>query len=144
VREVLGIGTPALWWTATAALFYMLWRWAGARDWRAGAVLAGVAAGWLPWFRYGDRPIFYFYAIAFLPFLVLAVTFMLGDIIGPAPDPSSPAAARARRRRAIGAAVAGSIVALIVVNFFYLYPVLTAGSLPRPAWLDRMWFRSWI
>jgi dolichyl-phosphate-mannose--protein O-mannosyl transferase len=143
VREVLGIGTPALWWTATAALLYMVWRWAGARDWRAGAVLGAVAAGWLPWFRYGDRPIFYFYAIAFLPFLVLAVTFTLGDIIGPAPDPET-ATVRTRRRRAIGAAVAGSVVALVVVNFFYLYPVLTAGTLPRPAWLDRMWFRSWI
>lgn len=144
VREVLGIGTPALWWVATGALVYMLWRWAGARDWRAGAVLGGVAAGWLPWFRYGDRPIFYFYAVAFLPFLVLAVTFLLGDIIGPAPTSTTPATAPSRRRRAIGAAVAGSILALIVVNFFYLYPILTAGSLSRPAWLGRMWFRSWI
>ena len=133
VREVLGIGTPALWWAATAALLYMLWRWAGARDWRAGAVLAGVAAGWLPWFRYGDRPIFYFYAIAFLPFLILAVTLTARrHHRAPAAPGTSEAAAPSRRRRAIGAAVAGSVVALVVVNFFYLYPLLTAGSLSPP------------
>ena len=39
VREVTSIGTPLLWWGATAALVWCVWRWLGARDWRAGAVL---------------------------------------------------------------------------------------------------------
>ena len=138
VAEVLGIGTPALWWTATAALVFMLWRWIGGRDWRAGAVLGAVAAGYLPWFMYTDRPIFYFYAVAFLPFMILGLTLALGAVIGPVPGETG------RRRRAVGAVAAGTVVALIVMNFFYLYPLLTAGSLPRSDWLDRMWFRSWI
>jgi dolichyl-phosphate-mannose-protein mannosyltransferase len=139
IAEVLGIGTPALWWAGLAALAYMLWRWIGARDWRAGAVLCGVAAGYLPWFLYTDRPIFFFYGIAFLPFLVLAVTLTLGAIIGPVPAPGGSV-----RRRAVGAVAAGTVVALVVMNFFYLYPLLTADSIPRPDWLARMWFRSWI
>ncbi len=142
VREVLGIGTPALWWAASAALVYMLWRWAAVRDWRAGAVLAGVGAGWLPWFRYDDRPLFYFYAISFLPFLILGLTMALGAMIGPGLPPD--AAKAQRRRRQIGSWAAGALVVLIVVNFFYLYPVLTADTLPRGEWMDRMWFRSWI
>jgi dolichyl-phosphate-mannose--protein O-mannosyl transferase len=143
-REVLGIGTPVLWWAATAALVHLLWRWAGVRDWRAGAVLAGVAAGWLPWFRYGDRPIFYFYAIAFLPFLILGLVLSLGCLIGPEPEPAQDASRAAVRRRAIGASAAGALVVLIVVNFFYIYPVLSAGTLSQQDWLSRMWFRSWI
>jgi dolichyl-phosphate-mannose--protein O-mannosyl transferase len=136
VREVLGIGTPALWWVSIAAIAYMLWRWVGPRDWRAGAVLAGQVAGWLPWFRYQDRPIFYFYAIVFVPFLVLAVTLLLGAVLG-GPDAS-------RRRRTWGAVLAGGLAAVVAVQFFTFYPVLSAEPIPRSEWNDLMWFRSWI
>ncbi len=142
VREVLGIGTPAIWWAATAALVWLIWRWAGARDWRAGALLAGVAAGWLPWFRYEDRPMFYFYAISFLPYLILGLTMALGTMVGP--GLRADATKKARRRRQIGSWAVGAFVLLAVINFFYIYPLLTGDSLPRGAWLDRMWFRTWI
>jgi dolichyl-phosphate-mannose-protein mannosyltransferase len=133
---VLGIGTPALWWAAVGALVFMLWRWAAQRDWRAGAVLAGVAATYLPWFLYTDRTIFYFYAVAFVPFLVLAVTLTLGAVIG-GPDVTP-------QRRAWGTAVAGVVVLLVVVNFLWLYPVLSAQPISFTDWHARMWFRSWI
>ena len=70
--EVLAIGTPVLWWGAILALLVCLGWWLTRRDWRAGAVLVGVAAGWLPWFGYAKRTQFYFYSVAFVPFLVLA------------------------------------------------------------------------
>jgi len=136
VREVIGLGTPALWWTAVAAVTYLLWRWAGPRDWRAGAVLTGIAAGWLPWFRYPDRPIFFFYAVAFVPFLVLGVTLLLGALLG---DRDASA-----RRRAVGALAAGALVVLIVVQFFAFYPVLTAETITRADWNRLMWFPSWV
>ena len=44
-REVLALGTPLLWWAACFALVYVLWRWLFRRDWRAGAIACGVAAG---------------------------------------------------------------------------------------------------
>jgi hypothetical protein len=31
-----------------------------------------------------------------------------------------------------------------VVNFFYIHPLLTAGTLSREDWLSRMWFTTWI
>jgi dolichyl-phosphate-mannose-protein mannosyltransferase len=136
VREVVAIGTPALWWAAVAAIAFLLWRWAGPRDWRAGAVLAAVAAGWLPWFRYQDRPVFYFYAVVFVPFLVFGITMLLGAVLG-GPEAS-------RRRRTWGAAVAGGLVAVVAVQFFAFYPVLSAESIPRTEWSKLMWFRSWI
>jgi dolichyl-phosphate-mannose--protein O-mannosyl transferase len=123
-------------------LVFLLWRWAGARDWRAGAVLAGVAAGWLPWFRYTNRPIFFFYAIGFLPFLILGLVLALGALIGPAL--TEGASVRKVRRRALGASAAGGLVVLVVMNFFYIYPLVSAGTLAQPDWLARMWFRSWI
>src|SRR5690606_36542550 len=110
-QAVLAIGTPALWWGACFALVACGWLWLGRRDWRAGAILAGVTGTYLPWFLYLDRTIFSFYAVTVVPFLVLAVTLVLGYVIGPAGQP---------RRRAVGAALAGAFVLLVVVNFAYL------------------------
>lgn len=135
-REVLAIGTPLLWWTGIVAIAYCLYRWALRRDWRAGAILCGLAAGYLPWFEYQQRTIFLFYAVAFVPFLVLAVTMLLGALIGPA--------RASRDRRVIGATAAGVIVLAIMWNFLYFYPLYTGQTIPMDAWRARMWFTSWI
>ncbi|MEE1827173.1 phospholipid carrier-dependent glycosyltransferase [Streptomyces sp. BE20] len=135
-REVLGIGTPLLWWTGAVALVYCLWRWAVRRDWRAGAVLCGLAAGYLPWFVYQQRTIFLFYAVCFVPFLVLAVTMLIGAMIGPA--------GASRDRRIIGSAGAGLLVLLIMWNFLFFYPLYTGETIPMDDWRQRMWFNSWI
>ncbi len=82
-----------------------------------------------------DRPLFFFYAIAMIPFSVMAVALCVGRLLGDA---------RAGDRRMIGAIVAGAFVALVAANFAYLYPILTDELLPYPAWLSRMWFKSWI
>jgi dolichyl-phosphate-mannose-protein mannosyltransferase len=134
--EVLAIGTPLIWWTSIVTLLICLGWWLTRRDWRAGAVLLGVAAGWLPWFLYADRTQFYFYAVSFLPYLVLSITLCLGLLIG-------SAHARAARR-AVGASVAGAYLLAVLLNFAYLYPVLSAQVIPYSSWLSRMWFRHWI
>ncbi|HZG03907.1 MAG TPA: phospholipid carrier-dependent glycosyltransferase [Streptomyces sp.] len=135
-REVLALGTPLLWWAACFALLYCLYRWALRRDWRAGAVLCGVAAGYLPWFLYQERTIFYFYAVVFVPFLCLALTMAIGAVLGP---PGSP-----ERRRAVGAVAAGVLVLLIVWNFIYFYPLYTGIQIPKDAWQARMWLDTWV
>ena len=79
---ILSVGNPLIWWSAAVCLGVLLFWWAGRRDWRAGAVLAGVAAGYLPWFMYPERTIFFFYAVSFEPFLVLALVYCLGLVLG--------------------------------------------------------------
>ena len=54
-EAVTVVGNPLIWWAAAASLLVLLFCWAGRRDWRAGAILAGVAAGYLPWFLYPER-----------------------------------------------------------------------------------------
>ncbi|GGT34568.1 dolichyl-phosphate-mannose--protein mannosyltransferase [Streptomyces purpureus] len=135
-REVLAIGTPLLWWAACFALCYVLWRWFFRRDWRAGAIACGVAAGWLPWFFYEERTIFLFYAVVFVPFLCLAVSMLIGAIVGP---PGSD-----ERRRTVGAVGAGVLVLLIVWNFIYFWPLYTGEAIPMDAWRSRMWLDTWV
>ncbi len=57
---ILSVGNPLIWWGAAVSLVVLLFWWAGRRDWRAGAILAGVGAGYLPWFLYPERTMFYF------------------------------------------------------------------------------------
>ncbi|MFD4501911.1 dolichyl-phosphate-mannose--protein mannosyltransferase [Streptomyces sp. NPDC058457] len=135
-RTVLALGTPLLWWSACLALGYLLYRWALRRDWRAGAILCAVAAGYLPWFLYQDRTVFSFYAVVFVPYLCLAVAMMLGAVLGP------PGADRRRRTR--GAVAAGVLVLLIAWNFVYFYPVYTGQTIPYSGWQSRMWLDTWI
>jgi dolichyl-phosphate-mannose--protein O-mannosyl transferase len=137
-REVLAIGTPALWWAATAALFGLLWMWAARRDWRAGTALLLVATGIVPWVRddLDGRTMFLFYALPAVPFLCLGVVLVAGHLVG------GPTASARRRRLAL--AGTGLHLALVVTNFAFLYPVLAAQTLPIDAWRDRMWFSSWI
>jgi len=138
-QEVLAIGTPAIWWASALALIFCAWWWVTSRDWRAGGVLAAAAGGWLPWFWFAwhdHRTEFYFYAVAFVPYLVMAITLCLGLIVGPV--------RAAPGRRAAGAVLAGGYLLLVLANFAYLYPVLTAKVLPYAFWHQRMWFSSWI
>ncbi|MDF3301679.1 dolichyl-phosphate-mannose--protein mannosyltransferase [Streptomyces tropicalis] len=135
-REVLALGTPLLWWAACFALLYVLWRWFFRRDWRAGAIACGVAAGYLPWFLYQERTIFFFYAVVFVPFLCLAVAMLVGALVGP---PGSTDA-----RRVVGATAAGVLVLLIAWNFIYFWPLYTGTAIPIDDWRSRMWLDTWV
>ncbi len=136
LRQVLLLGTPALWWMGVGALLYSLYGWLLRRDWRYGLVVVGVLTTWVPFLPYGDRPIFSFYAVVTLPFTVLALTLVLGRVLG------SPYARR--RRRMVGAIVAGAAVVLVMANFAWFWPIYTNQLLTTPEWLDRIWFRRWI
>ncbi|WP_331737728.1 phospholipid carrier-dependent glycosyltransferase [Streptomyces sp. NBC_00019] len=135
-QAILALGTPLLWWSACCALVYLLYRWALRRDWRSGAVLCAVGAGYLPWFLYQDRTIFSFYAVAFVPYLCLAVTMMLGALPGP------PGATHQRRTQ--GAVAAGVLVLLIAWNFIYFFPIYTGQTIPYADWHTRMWLDTWV
>ena len=136
LRQVILLGTPALWWAGTAAMVFALVMWVGARDWRFGLTVVGFGSTWLPWLAYDDRPIFLFYAVAMLPFLVLALTLTMGKLIGRARYPTP--------RRTAGVVAAGSFVVVVLLNFAWFYPIYTNQLLTHSEWLDRIWFERWI
>lgn len=134
LRVVSAMGTPLLWWAAAIALVYALWLWIGRRDWRFALPILAICATYLPWFRYADRPLFFFYAIMIIPFSATILAMVLVRALGPADHPQ-------RRRRAI---LVGCLVGLIVLNFAFIHPVLTNELMTRPQWMMRMWLGTWI
>jgi len=136
VRYVLLVGTPVLWFAFVPAVLWMLWLLVTRLDWRAGAILAGVAAGWLSWFINLERTMFLFYMAPAVPFFILAVTLTLGAVLGRQQD--SPL------RRQIGLAAVSVYLALVILNFIWLHPILVGSPLPEMEWRARMMFRSWF
>ncbi len=136
LRQVLLLGNPVVWWLGTLSAAYCVVAWVVRRDWRCGLVVVGVASTWLPWLGQDDRPVFSFYAIVTLPFLVLGTTILLGRVLGPAG--ATP------NRRAVGTAGAGSCVLLAVASFAWFWPVYTHQLLTHADWLRRIWFKSWV
>jgi dolichyl-phosphate-mannose--protein O-mannosyl transferase len=134
IRVISGMGTPVLWWMAFIALFVGLIWWIAGRDWRFGVPIVAAMSTYLPWFHDADRPVFFFYAICIIPFTVTILAMVFGLILGPSDG-------RHRRR---GAIIVGVAVALVVLNFAYIYPVLTDQLMLYKDWLARMWLRSWI
>jgi dolichyl-phosphate-mannose-protein mannosyltransferase len=133
-QEVTALGNPLIWWAGIFALVFVAYSLFERRDWRAGAILTGFAAGYLPWFAFLHRTVFSFYGIVFLPWLVLAVTYALGEILGTRDD--------LRRRWRIG--IVSAFVVSAIVLFFYFLPVLDGQVIPYSDWHSKMWFSSWI
>ena len=135
-QEVLAIGNPAIWWAAIPAMIFCLAWWLTRRDWRAGAAVLGVAAGWVTWMPFVSRTKFNYYALEFEPFMILCIVLCLGLIIGPV--------TASLRRRAIGSALAGTYVLAVIVLFWYFYPILAGKIIPYSSWLSHMWYHGWI
>jgi dolichyl-phosphate-mannose-protein mannosyltransferase len=136
VQNVLAVGTPAIWWACIVALPVLAVWWLLRHDWRAGAALYGVAAGWLPWFALPARTQFLYYAVSFEPFLCLALALCIGLLLGPADG--------SRLRRVSGGVIVTGYLLAVALNFAYLYPVLAGSPISDSAWLARMWLRSWM
>jgi dolichyl-phosphate-mannose--protein O-mannosyl transferase len=136
-QAITALGNPVLWWLGVAGLVAVLYGavfWADRRAW---AILAGYAGGYLPWFAYLGRTVFTFYTIAFVPFVVLAVVYGMGMLIGP------PTARPERRRR--GVIIAGTALVLILAVAAFFWPIWTGESITRSYWSAHMWLGShWI
>lgn len=134
-ESIIGLGNPLIWWAGAIAAGYLVYRLIRRREWAVGAILVGLAAGYLPWLAYLDRTVFQFYSIAFEPFLLLALTFVIGLVLGNRGDP------RWRRERGI-LTVAIFLIAVVLVSAFFL-PIWTAQPIPPLLRQLHFWLPSW-
>lgn len=135
-QQIVNQGNPAVWWAALPAIAAAVVIVALRRDWRLLSLLGLVAAGWAPWLLYPERTKYFFYALPYLPFLVLIFAGIAGLLL---PGP------RTRLWRARGGwLLVGLWLVLVVGCAAYFWPLWSAEVIPYDAWRDRMWFDSWI
>lgn len=153
VQAITSLGNIALWWPAALALLVVLWA-AFRGAWRAWAILAGYIALWLPWFQYPHRTIFQFYAVAFLPFVALALTYAVAylggvidkdDVSVENTTPTQPASAQPAVRLSPPTitALAALTVLMVICAVFWL-PLWMGWTVPYDFWHAHMWLHSWI
>ncbi|MEV4345886.1 phospholipid carrier-dependent glycosyltransferase [Actinoplanes sp. NPDC049596] len=146
VRQILLLGTPILWWSFLPAVAALAWFGVARRDWRAWAIGTGVVAGLLPWFYYAikdGRTMFSFYALPALPFLILAVVYVLGAIM--TPQEGIATGSGRTDRQLVGTIAAAAYVVAVALCFAYFYPIFVGSSIPYESWSQRMWLGSrWI
>ena len=131
---VTALGNPLIWYAALAALIFLVIRYVRVRESASGLVLLGLAAGYLPWMLYMNRTIFQFYAIAFLPWLILGLILGLKRWLQSKPVEQR----RGSERLLIG------LFALFGLVSAYFYPIWSAMEVPYWFWYGHMWLPSWI
>jgi len=169
-QEVLGIGTPLIWWLSIPALLATAWRMIGRFDWRAAAILVSFLAGYVPWIfdemQVVDRchpaddchrTMFLFYLLPSVPFMVLALTMAIGmllatravrtvgDVFGTMVHTErglSGVLVRLPVRRLLAATAIAVYLAGVTWNFGYFYPILTGETITYNQWMDRMWLQT--
>ena len=131
-QEVLAMGTPVIWWFGLIAIAITIGYFISRRERVAGLILLALFANYLPWLLFPERTTFYFYAISFFPFIVLAIIYSIKLFLE---DESR----RTKRTQTVNVAL--GLTALI---FAYFAPVYLAIVLTYDEWFARMWLPSWI
>jgi dolichyl-phosphate-mannose-protein mannosyltransferase len=131
---ITAIGNPLIWIGSTAALIYLLYRYAKHREKVLGLVLLGLLSLYLPWLVFSERTVFQFYSVSFQPWLILALVFGLTQLRNKLSSTN----------RSLGNLVAVGFIFLAVLLSIFFLPINTGSYLPFELWQWRMWLPSWI
>ncbi|MCG7233874.1 MULTISPECIES: phospholipid carrier-dependent glycosyltransferase [unclassified Corynebacterium] len=137
-------GTPAIWWLVVPAVLWGMWSLIIRRNRAFLIPLVGFAAGFLPWLAAFDRQMYFFYATAFIPFVIVLLALILGQMVGrgkPIKWQWITRIAGGPMRR--GTFAAACYLALVVAMFFYFAPILYGFIIPESWYQSMMWLPSW-
>lgn len=135
-ESITGVANPFIWWGAVAAAVYLVYRVIRYREWQVGAILTGIAAGYLPWLLYLNRTVFQFYTIVFEPFLILALVYVMRLLLGRRIDETW-------RRLGGIRLIAVILIAMVLVSAFF-YPIWTGMQVPLEFIQLHYWIPTWL
>ncbi|MDO5033028.1 dolichyl-phosphate-mannose--protein mannosyltransferase [Corynebacterium sp.] len=143
-RMLFLFGTPAIWWAVIPAVLWGLWSLIVRRNRAFLIPLVGFAAGFLPWLAAFDRQMYFFYAAAFIPFVIVLIALALGQMIGRGTQVSWAWLHKVYGGRlASGTLTAVCYMALVVAMFAYFSPILYGLLIPDSWYNSMMWLPSW-
>ena len=127
VAGMVNLGNPWIWWTSIPCLVALPFIAVRHKSFPAALIFLGFLAQYLPWARI-TRVIFLYHMFGGLPFMVLAVAFVLAFLVQRGAPKQLPFAH----------------LAIAAVTFFYFIPVWTALPIAGRAYLDpfpagKMW-----
>lgn len=140
-RMLFLFGTPIIWWLVVPALLWAMWRVFVGRDYRFVIPLVGFAAGFVPWVVAIDRQMYFFYAAAFIPFVIVIFALILGQVIGR----GKPLKLLSKIGPPLPSGTVAAIVylAAVVAMFVYFSPLFYGYTIPESWYQSMMWLPSW-
>ena len=144
-RMLYLFGTPIIWWLIVPAVAWGLWSLIIRRNRRFLIPLVGAAAGFLPWLAAIDRQMYFFYAAAFIPFIIIIIALTLGQLSGSGPVITSRwlLAALGQRELTRGTLAVISYLAAVIAMFIVFSPILYGYTIPQRYFDELMWLPSW-
>lgn len=144
-REMIYMfGTPAIWWLTVPVLLWACYVWLTRKDYRVIVPVIAFAAGFLPWLAAFDRQMYFFYATALVPFTIVLIALMLGNVAqkgGPVTWSWVNKLAGVELRWGQLAVIV--YIALVVASFLYWSPILYGYMIPDSWYESIMWLPSW-
>jgi dolichyl-phosphate-mannose-protein mannosyltransferase len=131
---ITAMGNPLIWWPAAAAVFALIYVFITRKSRVGGLILLGIAAGYLPWLAFMNRTVFQFYAIAFLPWMILALVYVIRMYLHTRKVEELPRAIR----------MAGGYLGLVFAVSLFFIPIWIGTWTPYWYWHLHMWLPSWI
>jgi dolichyl-phosphate-mannose-protein mannosyltransferase len=131
---ITALGNPFIWLPAAAAVFLLAYLFATRKSKVGGLILLGIAGGYLPWLAFLNRTVFQFYAIAFLPWMILALIYVIRMYLHTRTTEQLPSAIKF---------VGGYFGLAFAVSLFFL-PIWIGTWTPYWYWHLHMWLPSWI
>lgn len=143
-RMLFLFGTPAIWWLVVPVLIWSLYCVFIRRRFAYVLPLVGFAAGFLPWLAAFDRQMYFFYAAAFIPFVIVALALALGRFIGRGKLVGWKwAQSLAGGQLRWGTFAVVGYLALVLAMFVYFSPILYGLVIPDSWYHSMMWLPSW-
>jgi dolichyl-phosphate-mannose--protein O-mannosyl transferase len=131
---ITALGNPLIWWPAAAAVFALVYLFITRKSRVGGLILLGIAAGYLPWLAFMNRTVFQFYAIAFLPWMILALVYVLRMYLHTRATEELPRAIK----------IVGGYLGLVFAVSLFFMPIWIGTWTPYWYWHLHMWLPSWI
>lgn len=143
-EAILDVANPLIWWAATAAILYLVYRFARYRQWQVGLILMGMVAGYLPWLMYLNRTVFQFYTIAFEPYMLLGLVWVIGMLLGKVPRPGTLEDGTPTPAPAVGFPIVVVFLVLATLLTAFFYPIWTGIQTPFWFWNLHIWLPGWL
>ena len=131
---ITALGNPFIWLPAAAAVIFLTYLFFTRHSKVGGLILLGIAGGYLPWLAFMNRTVFQFYSIAFLPWMILALVYVLRLYLHTRDTAELPRAVR----------LVGGYLGLTFVASLFFLPIWIGTWTPYWYWHIHMWIPSWI
>ena len=127
------VSNPLVWYPAVAATIVLAWLFVRQKGVWEAAIIAGILAGFVPWL-FIQRDQYFFYAIATLPFLIMALVLLLSKM--------SDSSLKTKRPKLTRKLIGGYVGAAVLCGLFFL-PLALHTPIPLWFWDLHVWLPGW-